>query len=81
MRDQKQHLTPDEFKQLKERLALVTTHLPKDDYTLRLVWSSYVKVIGIPQPQPCTCSSAGGLWLNAVETLRKYINENAEPQL
>ena len=81
MRDEKQHLTQDEFKQLKERLALVTTHLPKDDYTLRLVWSSYVKVIGIPQPQPCTCSSAGGLWLNAVDTLRKYINENAEPQL
>jgi hypothetical protein len=31
----KQHLTADEYKQVKERLALVTTHLPKDDYTLR----------------------------------------------
>ena len=77
----KGHLTPDEFKQVKDRLALVTTHLPKDDYTLRLIWSSYVKVTGQPQPQPCTCSSSGGLWLNAVETLRKYINENAEPKL
>ena len=77
----KQHLTPDEFKQVKDRLALVTTHLPKDDYTLRLIWSSYVKVTGQPQPQPCTCSSSGGLWLGAVETLRKYIIENAEPKL
>jgi hypothetical protein len=81
MRGEQQHLSKDEFKQVKERLALVTTHLPKDDYTLRLIWSSYVKVIGIPQPQPCTCASAGGLWMTAVDTLRKYINENAEPKL
>lgn len=77
----KQDLSKDEYKQVKERLELVTTHLPKDDYTLRLVWSSFVKVTGQPQPQPCTCSSAGGLWLNAVETLRKYIRENDEPKL
>ena len=77
----KEHLTPDEFKQVKERLEIITTHIPKDDYTLRLIWSSYVKVTGQPQPQPCTCSSSGGLWLGAVETLRKYIIENAEPKL
>lgn len=81
MRDGKQHLTGDEFRQVKERLELITTHLPKDDYTLRLIWSSYVKVIGIPQPQPCSCGSSGGLWLTAVDTLRKYIRENAEPKL
>ena len=77
----KQDLTPDEFKQVKERLEVITTHIPKDDYTLRLIWSSFVKVTGQPQPQPCTCSSAGGLWLGAVNELRKYISENAEPKL
>lgn len=77
----KQDLTPDEFKQVKERLEIITTHIPKDDYTLRLIWSSFVKVTGQPQPQPCTCASAGGLWLGAVNELRKYISENAEPKL
>lgn len=77
----KQDLTADEFKQVKERLEIITTHIPKDDYTLRLIWSSFVKVTGQPQPQPCTCSSAGGLWLGAVNELRKYISENAEPKL
>jgi hypothetical protein len=81
MRGEKQHLSEDEFKQVKERLSLITTHLPKDDYTLRLIWSSYVKVTGVQQPQPCTCASAGGLWLGAVDTLRKYISENDEPKL
>ena len=81
MRGEKQYLTFDEYNKTKERLDLITTHIPKDDYTLRTIWNSYVKITGQPQPQPCSCASSGGLWLRAVEELRKYFKENDEPKL
>ena len=65
--------TEEEFNTLKQMMSEITTHLP--EHYVGQIWSAYVKITAQPQPQPCTCASSGGLWANAVKTIREYINE------
>ena len=65
--------TEEEFIQLKGIMSEITTHLP--EHYIHQIWGAYVKITAQPQPMPCTCASAGGLWANAVATIRNYIKD------
>lgn len=67
-------LTQKEFGELKDILAQTTTHL-NPNYA-GFIWALYTRVIATPQPQPCTCKSSGGLWMTAVDTLKRFVAEN-----
>ncbi len=67
--------TEEEFTHLKEQMKRVGSHLP-DDMT-NLVWNSYKKIAGNVGGQPCTCSSSGGLWAAAVNSINDYIKKNS----
>ena len=40
---------------------------------LGYVWGTYKTITGSQENQPCSCKSAGGLWLKAVNVLRDYL--------
>ena len=65
--------TEEEFTKLKSMMSEITTHLP--EHYVNQIWSAHVKIKGQPEPQPCTCSSSGGLWAGAVSTIRNYIKD------
>jgi hypothetical protein len=67
-------LTQQEFDELKDVLAQTTSHL-NPNHT-RLIWTLYTRVIATPQPEPCTCKGSAGLWVTAVDTLRRFVAEN-----
>ena len=67
-------LTLNEFNELKDVLAQTTTHLNPSH--AGFIWTLYTRVIAIPQPQPCNCKSSGGLWMTAVDTLKRFVAEN-----
>lgn len=67
-------LTEWEFAELKRVLSEITTNLP--NHLTDYVWNTHVRIMGRPEPKPCMCKSSGGLWAGAVETLRKYVEEN-----
>ena len=63
----------EEFTKLKQIISEITTHLP--EHYIHQIWGGYVKITGQQQPTPCTCASSGGLWANAVKTIRDYIKD------
>lgn len=63
--------TEEEFQNLRIQLQRVNSHLPED--MAGLIWSSYTKIIGRYEAQPCTCGSSASLWANAVSVVRDYI--------
>jgi hypothetical protein len=65
--------TEEEFTELKRMMGEITTHLP--EHYVNQISSAHVKIKGQPEPQPCTCSSSGGLWAGAVSTIRNYIKD------
>lgn len=67
-------LTEKEFGELKDILAQTTTHL-NPNYA-GFIWALYTRVIATPQPQPCTCKGSAGLWVTAVDTLKRFVTEN-----
>lgn len=63
--------TEAEYETLKYEMKHISTHLP--EHLTGLIWSSYVQIKGKPEPQPCNCASAGGLWKGAVDTINDWI--------
>lgn len=66
--------TEEQYQNLKEQMKRVGTHLPTD--MTSLVWSSYEKIAGVREGQPCQCPSSAGLWIKAVNVVNDYIKEN-----
>lgn len=68
-------LSPEEYKELKEVLEGITTHIP--EHRMGYIWNSYNKVSGDSKgPQPCACASAAKYWRQAVDELRAYVKSN-----
>ena len=63
--------TEEEYNHLKEQMKRVNSHLPTD--MAGLVWSSYEKIAGVREGQPCNCGSSAGLWAKAVGVVNEYI--------
>lgn len=68
--------TKEEFSSLKQTLEGIGNYLPDDK--IGYIWDNYKKISGSNENQPCTCSSAAGLWRKAVDTIRTYIKENQD---
>lgn len=64
--------TDEEIQNLRNQMSRVGSHLPED--MAGLIWSSYTKIIGRFESQPCTCGKNGSIWGNAVQTVREYLN-------
>jgi hypothetical protein len=66
--------TEAEFNEMKTTLEGITSYLP--DNLLSYVWNKYRIISGnVSENQPCSCASAGGLWVKAVNTIKDYIKE------
>ena len=68
--------TEEQFEKLKYEMSHISTHLP--EHLTGLIWSSYVQIKGKQEPQQWLCSSSGGLWAGAVQTIRDYIKSVEE---
>lgn len=68
--------TKEEFDTLKQTLEGIGNYLPDDK--IGYIWSNYQKIAKTTENQPCTCSSAAGLWKKSVDTIRNYINQNKD---
>lgn len=68
--------TPEEFKELKQTIDGITTHLPDNHGMLSYIWNNYKRISGDNAPQPCSCASAGKYWKVAVDTIRSYVYDN-----
>jgi hypothetical protein len=66
-------LTESEYIELKGKIDSIKDYLP--DMLLGYVWSTYKTITGSTENQPCSCKSAGGLWLKAVTVLRDYLKK------
>jgi hypothetical protein len=66
-------LTEQEYLELKSKIDSIRDYLP--EMLLNYVWSTYKTITGSTENQPCSCKSAGGLWLKAVTVLRQYLNK------
>jgi hypothetical protein len=64
-------LTESEYIELKSKIESIRDYLP--EMLLGYVWGTYKTITGSPENQPCSCKSAGGLWLKAVTVLRDYL--------
>lgn len=66
-------LNLEEFKELKEHLKGVGSHLPT--HLAGYMWEKCNRVRGERTAQPCTCKSSGGLWLGCIDVLKKFVEE------
>lgn len=66
--------TEAEYQQLKTEMAQISNHIP--DSLMGYIWDNYLKVTNINEPRPCGCKSAAGLWIKAVDNIRKFIDDN-----
>lgn len=64
-------LNETELAELKEVLSTITTRIPEDK--AGYVWSTFNKIRGEREPQPCMCASSAKHWVRAIESLRNYI--------
>lgn len=64
-------LTEQEFNELKTLVESLGAYLPEDKAPY--IWDMYVKLNGVHENRPCTCSSAGGHWKRAVDFLLNYV--------
>ena len=68
--------TKSELDTLKQTADSIVNHIPTE--LTDWVWSNYKKISGSLEGKPCSCSSAAGLWLKGVNTIRDYIKQNAD---
>jgi hypothetical protein len=62
----------EQYIELKQKVSTIDMHLP--DSMLSYVWNNYKLISGnVTEPQPCSCSSASGLWIKAVNSLKDYV--------
>lgn len=64
-------LTYGEFMELKSELDAITVRLP--DNKLGYIWSTFNRIRGVAEPQPCGCASAAGHWKRALTELRAWV--------
>ena len=63
--------TEAEYKELKEIMNNITTHIPND--RMGWVWGNHNRILKTNEAQPCSCGSASNLWLRAANTIRDFI--------
>lgn len=64
-------LSLSEFQELKEFITTLGAYLP--DNKTGYVWSTFTKLNGTSEPQPCNCPSSAGHWRRAVDYLFDYV--------
>lgn len=67
------NFSEEELEQLKSTMAGIGSYLPtnKTGY----IWSTYKKIVGTNEPQPCTCKSSASLWAKAVQTINDFLKK------
>ena len=64
----------EDYQKLKDNIKEVKDYLPEN--LLPYIWDNYRIISGnIEEPRPCSCGSAAGLWIKAVDTIKNYIKE------
>lgn len=63
--------TIEEYKELKEVMDTITTHIPHDK--MGWIWSNHNKINKTNESQPCSCGSASSHWVRATQTIRNFI--------
>ena len=63
-----------EFLDMKTVSKEITTRIPEDK--MAVIWDWYLRINAVQEPKPCGCQSAAGLWIKALDSVRKFISEN-----
>jgi hypothetical protein len=63
--------TETEYKELKEIMDNITTHIPND--RMGWVWGNHNRILRTNEGQPCSCGSAAAHWVRAANTIRDFI--------
>ena len=65
--------TEAEYKELKEVIDSINSYIPND--RMGWVWSNHNKILNTKEGQPCSCGSASGHWIRAVQTIRDFVKK------
>lgn len=72
MSDKYLPLTDEQFIELDSVLTNeINAYIPEN--RMSYIWNTYLVVSNTHEPQPCSCQSAGPLWLKAVTTLTEWV--------
>jgi hypothetical protein len=72
MSDKYLPLTEEQFNELDEILTKeINAWIPEN--RMSYIWNMYLVVTNTHEPQPCSCQSAGPLWVKAVNTLNEWV--------
>jgi hypothetical protein len=63
-----------QFEEMKQVSSQITTRIPEDK--MAQIWDWYLRINSLQEPKPCGCQSAAGLWIKALDSVRKFIAEN-----
>ena len=63
--------TETEYKELKEIMDAISTHIPND--RMGWVWGNHNRILRTNEGQPCSCGSASSHWIRAANTIRDFI--------
>lgn len=74
--EQNKPFTNEQFSEMKTGIDTIRSVIP--EHLIHSVWDWHCKIEGKSIPMPCTCASAGGKWLAAVNNIRSYIKNNSD---
>jgi hypothetical protein len=65
--------TEAEYIEIVETIQSISTHIPNDK--MGWVWNNYKRISGDHSTQPCSCGSASGHWIKAVNTIKDFVKK------
>lgn len=65
--------TDEEVSEMKLFIDTQGLYLP--EHMMGKVWSWYKRIANSSEAQPCSCQSAAGLWINALNVIKNFIDE------
>ena len=65
--------TEAEYIEIVEIIQSISTHIPNDK--MGWVWNNYKRISGDHSAQPCSCGSASGHWIKAVNTIKDFVKK------
>jgi len=66
-------LNEQQFNELKNTLADIKDYIHESK--MSYIWNTFKLVSGSIENQPCSCASAAGHWVRAVNALRDFVSK------
>lgn len=66
--------TDEELKELVDIMSEINQSAFLPESQLNYIWNNYKRINNTNERQPCSCSSAAGLWKKATTSINEYLS-------